>query len=329
MKKEFLKLSKKDDTLDNLSADYLVKTLVDVKDDLTVICNGQKGLLTYCLGSISIPANAFLKANLDYDFFIDVNKKGNASFRADGKMDVSLMASKIAAGGGHVNASGGKFDDFKERASIFKAFGSWENALSMAGVSSNTSRRYSYSKDELIFKLLTICHETNKIPVYRETPFALSVVKAFGSWNNGLIAAGFDINKEFSGKILFSNDELASKYADFSYQIGKNIYGASKNEIDRAFREKKFPCSSGSLVNRFSGFNNLKYICGFKRWKRDVIYSREDLILLLKKKIKEYNRELTIKEINNDRELPGMKTFFSKFNTCSINEIYKIIKNQS
>ena len=24
------------------------------------------------------------------------------------------MASKIAAGGGHVNASGGKFDDFKE-----------------------------------------------------------------------------------------------------------------------------------------------------------------------------------------------------------------------
>ena len=114
IKKEFLKLSKKDDTLDNLSADYLVKTLVDVKDDLTVICNGQKGLLTYCLGSISIPANAFLKANLDYDFFIDVNKKGNASFRADGKMDVSLMASKIAAGGGHVNASGGKFDDFKE-----------------------------------------------------------------------------------------------------------------------------------------------------------------------------------------------------------------------
>ena len=114
IKKEFLKLSKKDDTLDNLSADYLVKTLVDVKDDLTVICNGQKGLLTYCLGSISIPANAFLKANLDYDFFIDINKKGNASFRADGKMDVSLMASKIAAGGGHVNASGGKFDDFKE-----------------------------------------------------------------------------------------------------------------------------------------------------------------------------------------------------------------------
>lgn len=114
IKKEFLKLDDKDDTLDNLSATFLVKTLVDVKDDLTVIYNGHKGLLTYCLGSISIPANAFLKANTDYDFFIDINKKGNASFRADGKIDVSLMAAKIANGGGHVNASGGKFDDFKE-----------------------------------------------------------------------------------------------------------------------------------------------------------------------------------------------------------------------
>lgn len=114
LKKKFLKLDKKDDTLDNLSATYLVKTLDEVKENLTVTYKEHKGLLTYCLGSISIPANAFLKANRDYDFFIDVNKKGNASFRADGKVDVSLMASKIAAGGGHINASGGKFEDFKE-----------------------------------------------------------------------------------------------------------------------------------------------------------------------------------------------------------------------
>ena len=114
MKKEFLKLNNKDDTLDNLSAIYLVKTLDDIKEELTVTYKEHKGLLTYCLGSISIPANAFLKANPDYDFFIDINKKGSASFRADGKLDVSILASKIANGGGHVNASGGKFEDFKE-----------------------------------------------------------------------------------------------------------------------------------------------------------------------------------------------------------------------
>lgn len=114
IKKEFLKLSDKDDTLDNLSAIYLVKTLDDIKEQLTVTYKEHKGLLTYCLGSISIPANAFLKANPDYDFFIDINKKGSASFRADGKLDVSILASKLANGGGHVNASGGKFEDFKE-----------------------------------------------------------------------------------------------------------------------------------------------------------------------------------------------------------------------
>ena len=114
MKKDFLKLNDKDDTLDNLSATYLVKTLENVKDDLTVTYKGHKGLLTYCLGSISIPANAFLRANPDYDFFIDINKKGNASFRADGKVDVAMMATKLANGGGHINASGCKFEDFKE-----------------------------------------------------------------------------------------------------------------------------------------------------------------------------------------------------------------------
>lgn len=114
LKKEFLKLDEFDNTIDNLSAKYLVNSLEEIKDKLTVSYKGHKGLLTYTLGSVSIPANAFLKANPDYDFFIDVGRKGNASFRADGKVDVSQMAAKVAKGGGHVNASGGKFDDFKE-----------------------------------------------------------------------------------------------------------------------------------------------------------------------------------------------------------------------
>lgn len=114
LKKKFLMLDSKDDTLDNLSAKYLVHCLDNIKENLTVTYKGHKGLLTFTLGSISIPANAFLCANEDYDFFIDVGRKGNASFRADGKVDVSLMAQKLAKGGGHVNASGAKFEDFKE-----------------------------------------------------------------------------------------------------------------------------------------------------------------------------------------------------------------------
>lgn len=114
LKKEFLNTTGVDDTIDNLSAKFLVHSLEGIKENLTVYYKGHKGILTYTLGSISIPANAFLKANPDYDFFIDVGRKGNASFRADGKVDVSYIAQKLANGGGHVNASGAKFEDFKE-----------------------------------------------------------------------------------------------------------------------------------------------------------------------------------------------------------------------
>ena len=114
IKKRFLQLDDKDDTIDNLSANRLVYDLESKKEELTVYYKEHKGLLTYSLGSISIPANAFLKANDDYDFFIDISRKGNASFRADGVVDVSSLAEQMAKGGGHPNASGARFQDFKE-----------------------------------------------------------------------------------------------------------------------------------------------------------------------------------------------------------------------
>ena len=114
IKKRYLQKNHDNNTIANLSASYLVDTLVKYKDQFTITYKGHKGLLTYTLGSISIPANAFLKANPDYDFFIDVGRRGHVGFRADDKVNVGIMASKIANGGGHPNASGGKFKDFTE-----------------------------------------------------------------------------------------------------------------------------------------------------------------------------------------------------------------------
>jgi len=113
LKKEFLKIDN-NNTIDNLSSNYLVKSLDSKKDELTVHYQDKKGLLTYNLGGISIPANAFLKANPDYDFFIDINRRGRSGLRANNKLDVSVLAQKLAGGGGHPNASGLAFKDFKE-----------------------------------------------------------------------------------------------------------------------------------------------------------------------------------------------------------------------
>ncbi|MCK9337156.1 MAG: phosphoesterase [Arcobacteraceae bacterium] len=114
IKKNYLKINNQDDTIDNLISTKLVTMLEEKKEELSVNYKNHKGLLTYTLGSISIVANQFLRENEDYDFFIDIGKRGIASFRAKGNLDVSDLASRLANGGGHKNASGCKFEDFKE-----------------------------------------------------------------------------------------------------------------------------------------------------------------------------------------------------------------------
>jgi oligoribonuclease NrnB/cAMP/cGMP phosphodiesterase (DHH superfamily) len=130
LKKEYLKLDGKDDTMDNLSSKYLVNMLGDRKEELTVTYKEHKGLMTFGLGNISIPANTFLKANSDYDFFVDLGRRGKASFRADGKLDVAKLAGTIARGGGHKNAAGASFDDWEETISYEEAKRFLQNKLS-------------------------------------------------------------------------------------------------------------------------------------------------------------------------------------------------------
>lgn len=114
LKKEYLNIRDINDTLDNHSANFLVHLLENKKDELTVHYNDKKGLLTYTLSNISIPANSFLKSNPDYDFFVNISRRGNSGFRAANNIDVSVLANKLAGGGGHPNASGAYFKDFKE-----------------------------------------------------------------------------------------------------------------------------------------------------------------------------------------------------------------------
>ncbi len=114
IKKEFLKNSSEDDTLENLTSIYLIKLLGDELENITIYYKEHKGVLTYSLGSISVVANGFLKKYKDYDFFMDISPRGALSIRADGELDVGNMSKTIFGGGGHPNAAGGKMSDFKE-----------------------------------------------------------------------------------------------------------------------------------------------------------------------------------------------------------------------
>ncbi len=101
-------------TKDNLVADYVTDLLTKDKQRLTIHYKDYKGILGYNVGNTSIIGNTFLVNNPDYDFYMDVNFRGNFSLRSNNKVDVSQMAAQIGNGGGHPNASGGKIEGYKD-----------------------------------------------------------------------------------------------------------------------------------------------------------------------------------------------------------------------
>ena len=113
IKKAFF-LKETNNTKDNLVAIYVTNLLTQDRQRLTINYKGYKGILGYNVGNASIIGNACMLENDDYDFYMDVNFRGNFSLRSNNKMDVSLMAGHIGKGGGHPNASGGKIDGYKD-----------------------------------------------------------------------------------------------------------------------------------------------------------------------------------------------------------------------
>ncbi len=107
-------LQDKNNTLENLIADFVVDMLSRKKDQMSVHYKGYKGILTYSIGNTSIIGNEFLVKNPEFDFFLDINGRKNISMRANNKVDVSQIAKELFGGGGHANASGGKCESFKD-----------------------------------------------------------------------------------------------------------------------------------------------------------------------------------------------------------------------
>jgi len=113
IKKAFFK-QEENNTKDNLVASFVTDLLTTDKQRLTIEYKGHKGILGYNVGNASIIGNASMVANEDYAFYMDVNFRGNFSLRSNNKLDVSAMAAHIGNGGGHVNASGGKIEGYRD-----------------------------------------------------------------------------------------------------------------------------------------------------------------------------------------------------------------------
>ena len=113
LKKSFFQKST-NDTFDNLLTQFILTLLSAHKEQMSIIFQGHRGILTFGIQNSSIIGNAFLQKHPDFHFFMNVNPKGSLSLRANNAMDVSQMAATIAGGGGHPNASGGRIKGMPE-----------------------------------------------------------------------------------------------------------------------------------------------------------------------------------------------------------------------
>lgn len=113
IKKDFFRADD-DNTLSNLISKFVVSQLNFNREKFLIYYRDKIGVLTHNIGNTSVIGNDFLVRNPDVDFFLDITSRKTMSFRANGNADVSLMAKELVGGGGHVNASGGIFNAFKD-----------------------------------------------------------------------------------------------------------------------------------------------------------------------------------------------------------------------
>ncbi len=114
LKKDFFK-KEHNDTIDNLSTQYIVELLGRHRDEMTIYYKGYKGFLSYGVGNTSIIGNGFLTKYPDYDFIVDVSYRGTMSLRANNQVSVAQISKEWCGGGGHPNAAGGRIQGFKEQ----------------------------------------------------------------------------------------------------------------------------------------------------------------------------------------------------------------------
>lgn len=109
-------------------------------------------------------------------------------------------------------------------ATIRNRLGSWNGALEQAGLSTDKKRRY-ISKEELLADLRAAAQKlaTNELSfkAYGQVGkfSGVTVSRAFGSWQEGLLAAGLSVTGQYRPKI--SDDELSRNMACVWEGVGR------------------------------------------------------------------------------------------------------------
>lgn len=209
---------------------------------------------------------------------------------------------------------------------VCSRFRSYKEFLNLIGYD---TLEKSYTKNEIV-KLLQNGIDNGDIKSIIDLskkgyPVPATIYKILGvaSWKETLKLINRELNSNYvrSFKYNYTQDELKNMYLELSKKLNKNVRGASKYDI------KEYLGITQDVFQRVfnKAFRELKMEWGFQV-RGNSIYTREMILEILEKKLKEKGSYLTLREIVADNELPSITTIYRIFNTKSLKNIYLLIE---
>ncbi|KLV18336.1 homing endonuclease associated repeat-containing protein [Bacillus anthracis] len=150
-------------------------------------------------------------------------------------------------------------------------FGSWSNALLVAGLKLET--KGNYTKEELIQIIRDKYERLGYVPRLYEIKQAATITKVFGSWENALLEA------DLKSERYKSDEELLEELIQFGNKIGRK---PRKVDCDK----HKFPI--GKYQRRFGSWNNALKLAGFNTSRKK--YTRQEIVKEVQQLAKDLNK---------------------------------------
>ncbi|UNL92004.1 hypothetical protein IE382_23005 (plasmid) [Bacillus subtilis] len=200
--------------------------------------------------------------------------------------------------------------EIKQFDAVKRHFGNLNNALMAAGLTPNKRGRKGliaaglinkkegkarkYTKEDLINILQRKADELGRTPKVKEVEQVGSIVKYFGSFNEGLKAAGLKIRQS---KKPYTKEELIV------------ILQQKAKELGRAPKESEISQKS-SIYRHFGSFKKGLKAAGLAS-NQNKRYTEEELIAILQQRYKELGRPPKRKEVN---QASTIRKYFGSFN---------------
>lgn len=211
---------------------------------------------------------------------------------------------------------------------IKKFFKSYSDFIIELGYEPNIKKWSTFNRNEMILFLQEkidsgILRKSNDLKINKHLPYIDSICKILDckNWKEVLKIINRDLPYAKSTnriEVKETNQELLEKFIKLSKKLNKLKYGATAEDI-----KLHLGYSSAVYTVRFGSMTELKKIAGFTSRKTNPAYNVEEVSKILKNKIKSAGRELKIREIDADEELPSSQTLLRLFKTTSIKNIYK------